>query len=137
MNKNTSLLVAALIAIMGFFVYSQASIKPEMLKLETEVNPQVTQAPTGKVIEIEAGSFYFKPNILSLKKGEKVILKLKAVSMMHDFNVDALGLKIPITKSGAESVVEFTPNKIGEFEYYCSIGSHRANGQVGKLIVVE
>jgi len=31
--------------------------------------------------------------------------------------------------------VEFTADTPGEFEYYCSVGQHRANGQVGKLIV--
>ena len=31
--------------------------------------------------------------------------------------------------------VEFTVDKTGTFEYYCSVGQHRANGMVGNLIV--
>lgn len=55
--------------------------------------------------------------------------------MMHDFNIDELGVKVPITKSGSSAFVDFTPDKTGTFEYYCSVGSHRANGQVGKITV--
>jgi plastocyanin len=31
--------------------------------------------------------------------------------------------------------VEFTPNIVGEFEYYCSVGDHRAKGMTGTIIV--
>jgi len=88
-------------------------------------------------IAVEAGSFYYKPNLIRVKKGEKVKLTLNAVSLMHDFNIDELGIKVPVTKSGGSSTVEFTAGKVGEFEFYCSVGQHRANGQVGKLIVTE
>ncbi len=88
-----------------------------------------------RTVEIEAGSFYYKPAQLRVKKGEKIKLILKSVDMMHDFNIDELGLKIPITKSGSTATVEFTADKSGTFEYYCSVGQHRLKGQVGKLIV--
>lgn len=107
--------------------------------IETTVSP-TTASPVDVVngaIDIEAGSFYFKPNLIRVKKGEKIKVTLNAVSLMHDFNIDELGIKVPITKSGTSSTVEFTADKVGEFEFYCSIGQHRANGQVGKLIVTE
>jgi heme/copper-type cytochrome/quinol oxidase subunit 2 len=143
-NQKNSILVAVIIALIGFFVFSQSKTKmmPAMNQPQGQVTPSVTpetkEVPlsTG-TIEIEAGSFYYKPSVLKLKKGEKVTLKLNSVSMMHDFNIDELSLKIPVTKSGDVASVEFTPTEVGEFEYYCSIGQHRANGQVGKLIVVE
>ena len=90
-----------------------------------------------KVIEIEAGSFYFKPAELTLKKGETVKIVLKSVSMMHDFVIDDLNVKLPIVKNGEVGEVEFTADKVGTFEYYCSVGSHRQMGQVGKLVVTE
>ena len=57
--------------------------------------------------------------------------------MMHDFNIDELGVKVPITPSGSSSTVEFTASKVGEFQFYCSVGNHRAMGQVGTLIVTK
>ncbi len=102
--------------------------------------PTSTTAPTDVVngaIAIEAGSFYYKPNLIRVKKGVKVKLTLNAVSMVHNFNIDELGVKGPNTQMGTSSTVEFTADKVGEFEFYCSVGQHRANGQVGKLIVTE
>lgn len=88
-----------------------------------------------RVIEIEAGSFYFNPKEIRVKKGEKVKIVLKSVSMMHNFVIDELNMRIPITKAGQTSTIEFTLNRVGEFEYYCSVGQHRQMGQIGKLLV--
>jgi heme/copper-type cytochrome/quinol oxidase subunit 2 len=86
-------------------------------------------------IQLEAGSFYFKPNIIKVKSGQTVTITLKSMDMMHDFVVDELGIKVPITKSGETNTFTFTANQKGEFTFYCSVGQHRQNGQVGTLIV--
>jgi len=106
----------------------------------TEAIPTAEITPVDVVngtISVEAGSFYFKPNLIRVKLGEKVKLTLNSVSMMHDFNIDELGVKVPITPSGSSSTVEFTASKVGEFQFYCSVGNHRAMGQVGTLIVTK
>jgi len=36
---------------------------------------------------------------------------------------------------GTPTSVTFVADKTGTFEYYCSVGNHRAQGMVGKLIV--
>lgn len=112
-----------------------------LMLVKNKSNPIVTQPTTMdtnlKTIDIEAGSFYYKPNEISLKKGEKVKIILHSVSMMHDFNIDELNVKLPITKNGETGSVEFTADKVGTFEYYCSVGQHRKMGQVGKLVVTE
>lgn len=144
MNKNIPFITIALVAIIGFFVYSQSAVKPAIIDQPITNNVPVPDSVAidemvvnSNTIDIEAGSFYYKPSTLTLKKGEKVTLKFKAVDMMHDFNIDELGLKIPVTKSGNEVTVEFTPEKVGEFEYYCSVANHRQKGQIGKLTVTE
>jgi len=88
-----------------------------------------------RTVTIEAGSFYYKPDVIRVKKDEKVKLVLNSVDMMHDFNIDELGVTVPITKAETSSTVEFTPDQVGTFEYYCSVGEHRANGQVGTIVV--
>lgn len=102
---------------------------PPTTSTEPIVNEEI------KTVEIEAGSFYYKPNLITVKKDEKVKIVMKSVSMMHDFNIDELGVKMPIIKNGDTGTVEFTADKVGTFEYYCSVGQHRQLGQVGKLIV--
>lgn len=105
-------------------------------------NPEVKDEATNAAqegaitaINVEAGSFYYKPSEIKVKKGDKVKLVLNSVDMMHDFIIDELGVKVPITKSGDTSTVEFTADKAGTFEYYCSVGEHKAKGQVGKITV--
>ncbi len=107
--------------------------------------PQVAGTSTGsavldttaKQITVEAGAFYYKPNTITVKKGEKVQIVLKSVDMMHDFNIDELNVHSPIVKSGTENTVTFTADKVGKFEYYCSVGQHRKNGQVGTIEVTN
>lgn len=89
------------------------------------------------VVSIEGGSFLYKPNEISVKKGQTVRIELNSKDMMHDFNIDELGVKMPIVKSGDTGTVEFVADTVGEFEFYCSVGQHRANGQVGTLIVTD
>jgi heme/copper-type cytochrome/quinol oxidase subunit 2 len=87
------------------------------------------------VVTMNAGAFYYAPKEIVVKEGEKVKIIMTSKDMMHDFNIDELKVKLPITKSGETSTVEFTATKKGTFEYYCSVGQHRSRGQVGTLIV--
>ncbi|PIZ66160.1 hypothetical protein COY14_00845 [Candidatus Roizmanbacteria bacterium CG_4_10_14_0_2_um_filter_36_9] len=86
-------------------------------------------------IEVNAGSFYYEPTVMKAKKGDKIRLVFYSIDMMHDFNIDELGVKVPVTKAGVTSTIEFTADTVGTFEYYCSVGNHRAQGQVGTLII--
>ncbi len=90
-----------------------------------------------KTFNVEAGSFYFKPNQIKVNKGDKVKIVISAVDMMHDFVIDELGVKAPVTPNGTSSTIEFVASEVGEFEYYCSVGNHKQMGQVGTLIVEE
>ncbi len=95
----------------------------------------MTTTTTVKVVNVEAGSFYYNPKEIRVKKGEKVKIVLTSKDMMHDFVIDELKVRAPITKAGTTSTVEFTATQAGTFEYYCSVANHRQRGQVGKLIV--
>lgn len=100
--------------------------------------PEVSPVDSNqKVIEIEAGSFYYKPDEIRVKKGDNVKVVIRSVSMMHDFVIDELQVRTPIVKDGDTGSVEFVASQSGTFEYYCSVGQHRQNGQVGTIIIEE
>ncbi len=88
-----------------------------------------------QAITVEGGSFYFKPNEIRVKKGEKVKIILNSMDAMHDFVIDEFNVKSEQIKGGSSTQVEFIPNKTGTFEFYCSVGQHRQNGMKGNLIV--
>lgn len=102
-----------------------------------EMMPSEAMMPRDAVqmIAVEGGSFYFKPSEIRVKKGEKVKIVFSSVSMVHDFVVDELDIRTSVIPAGQTATVEFTADKTGTFEYYCSVGQHRANGMVGQLIV--
>ncbi|OGD10088.1 hypothetical protein A2397_04595 [Candidatus Amesbacteria bacterium RIFOXYB1_FULL_44_23] len=143
-----SLAIVALLVVVGFFLTKKDSSQDVMVS-ETKSSstmssdiPSATTAPQMtdsqvKTFELEAGSFYFKPNVISVKKGDKVKVVINSVSMMHDFVIDELNVRMPVTKSGETNSVEFVADKAGTFEFYCSVGQHRQNGQVGTLVVTE
>ncbi|HCQ31398.1 TPA: hypothetical protein DIU27_03400 [Candidatus Collierbacteria bacterium] len=131
------LIIIALIIVPKFFSSGKKTDTITATAPTSQVPVTVMADVVNGEIIVEAGSFYYKPNIIRAKKGAKVKLILNSVSMQHDFNIDELGIKVPLTKSGSFSTVEFVVDKIGEFEFYCSFGEHRKNGQVGKLIVIE
>lgn len=162
-NKNSSglLLVGlaflGIILVGGYLLMSSRSktssttnmvTTPTVLQEESMTNEEIpaegnNDAETSmleedpNVINVEGGSFYFKPNIIKAKVGVPVKIKFTSVGgMPHDFVVDELGVK---TEQIADDTLEFefTPTQSGTFEFYCSVGSHRKMGMKGSLIVEE
>lgn len=86
-------------------------------------------------ITVTGQNFTFSPSTITVKKGQKVTLQFKSAGGFHNFVIDELDVKTEVLGSGKSQTVTFTPTKTGTFEYYCSIGNHRAMGMVGTLIV--
>jgi nitrous oxide reductase len=77
---------------------------------------------------------HFSLKEIRVKKGDKVRIIITNTAGNHDFVLDEykLNLETPLNKP---VIVEFTADKVGTFEYYCSKYNHRAIGQKGNLIV--
>lgn len=86
-------------------------------------------------ITVEGGSFKYNPNQITVKKGQPVKIILESKDLMHDFVIDELNVKSTQAKAGESVEVAFTPTQTGSFEFYCSVGNHRAMGMKGTLIV--
>lgn len=92
---------------------------------------------TSKVKEftVDGSNFKFAPNSITVKKGDTVKITLKNIAGFHDFKIDAFGVATKQIKEGETETVTFTADKAGSFEYYCSVGKHKAMGMVGTLTV--
>lgn len=88
-----------------------------------------------QAVSVEGGMYYYKPNKIVVKKGVPVKVTFVSVEGMHDFVVDDLDVKSKIVTEGKTTEVEFTVDKAGEYEFYCSVGDHKARGMVGTLVV--
>lgn len=86
-------------------------------------------------INVSSSNFKFDPTTITVKKGDRVRVTLNNTGGTHDWVVDEFNAKTKqITGSGTDTV-EFVADQAGTFEYYCSVGTHRQMGMVGKLIV--
>lgn len=141
MNKNILLGVAVLVVVaLGgwWWMNGRASAPTSVTVPEATMAPvATTSATTGTVKEItvNGSAFKFDPATLTLNKGDRVKLTFVNQGGSHDFVIDELGVKTPVINAGQTAVVEFMADKAGTFEYYCSVGNHRAMGMKGTLTV--
>lgn len=100
----------------------------------TAVNTSTT-SDVVKDIVVTAKNFSFTPSTITVNQGEKVRVTFKNTEGFHDFVVEGYGAATKQLKAPAEEVIEFTADKAGTFEYYCSVGTHRQMGMKGTLVV--
>ena len=72
---------------------------------------------------------------LRVKEGDTVRIEFTSIDGFHDWGVDEFDAVTERVNTGGSTVVEFVADKKGTFEYYCSVGSHRAQGMYGNIIV--
>ena len=86
--------------------------------------------------DISGVNFAFDVEEMRVKKGDTVTVNFTSESGFHDWVVDEFDAATAQVKDGEGTTsVTFVADQTGEFEYYCSVGQHRAQGMIGTLIV--
>src|SRR3989338_639203 len=88
-----------------------------------------------KIFNITGRSFAFSTNEIRVKKGDPVKINFESTGGFHDWSLDGYNVKTQQVNPGTPASVEFTADKAGTFEFFCSVGSHRSMGMTGKFIV--
>lgn len=93
-------------------------------------------------ITMRVESYFFEPSRVEVTIGVPVRLTLKSGAFIipHNFSIHAPEAGIDIDADvghGKTVVVEFTPTKTGEYQFYCDKGSHAEKGMMGTIVVVE
>jgi len=109
----------------------------------SQYNPPSSGSPsTGnvKTFVITGDHFRFFMNgvensDIKVKQGDKVRIEFSNTEGFHDWKIDEFNAATEQVGVGKATFVEFVADKKGTFEYYCSVGSHRANGMKGDFIV--
>lgn len=94
-----------------------------------------TLIPVQVEFDVTGTNFEFSVKEMRVKKGDTVLIRFSNEGGFHDWVIDEFNASTPRISEGGEAMVEFVADKAGEFEYYCSVGSHRQLGMVGRLIV--
>lgn len=96
-----------------------------------------TSTEADVVIELTGENFAFSQKNITVQKGDRVRIEFTSTDGFHDWVVDEFDAATDRVQTGDTTSVEFVADTAGEFEYYCSVGSHRELGMVGTLIVEE
>ena len=98
----------------------------------TSTGSAVMESGMVKEFTVVASNVKYDVTEIKVKKGDKVKINFKNSQGTHNFVLDEFNIK---TEVGKDTVVEFTADKSGTFEYYCGVMNHRQMGQKGMLIV--
>ncbi|KKS96460.1 MAG: plastocyanin [Candidatus Gottesmanbacteria bacterium GW2011_GWA2_43_14] len=157
MNKNLiiGIITVAILAVGGIYLMSnrsepvpEAAIDEQELTVpendslveETIVTPNqsdetMEEDSEVKTFEIDASNFKFSLSEIRVNRGDRVRIVLNNTGGIHNWVIDEFNAKTKQIEGPATDTVEFTADRTGTFEYYCSVGQHRQNGMVGQLIV--
>jgi cytochrome c oxidase subunit 2 len=86
-------------------------------------------AETPRKIEIVASRFSYNPNIITLKKGELVVLVFHSTDVTHGFKLSEMNIMSDI-KKGKDTEVTFTPSEVGHFVGKCAHFCGKGHGSM-------
>ncbi len=72
-----------------------------------------------QTIEITAEHFHYTPEVIRVKEGTLVNLKLTAIDGTHGFALDAFGIDEELAENKPKTV-QFYAAKKGEYKFHCS-----------------
>ncbi len=131
MTKTYITIVVLVVAVGGFlFIFNNKKAEAPAVN-ETETNTQT------KEFTVTGANFSFTPSEIAVTKGDKVKITFKNTNGFHDFVIDEFKVATSRINTGGQETVSFIADKSGEFEYYCSVSTHRMMGMKGTLIVTE
>ena len=87
-------------------------------------------------IEVDATSFEFDPDEITVTAGEDVAIVLSSDYLLHDFTIDDIEVHVAADR-GETAEGGFRADVPGEYTYYCTIAGHREAGMEGTLVVEE
>ena len=148
MNKIIGIMVVIILVLGGLFLFGRDgslrdsfnSVNQTKTADQNEIKTLLvatTAIDSGAVKEftIFGDPFFFSPTIIKVKNGDTVKITFKNNEGFHDLKIDEFNVATQKIKAGDEEMVTFVADKVGSFEYYCSVGDHRAKGMVGTIVV--
>lgn len=77
-------------------------------------------AQNEKFFEIRARKFSYNPNIIKVKKGDKVKIRLVSEDVTHGLFIDGYGFQTQ-AHPGEDGSISFVADKTGRFIFRCSV----------------
>ncbi|MDP3875015.1 MAG: plastocyanin/azurin family copper-binding protein [bacterium] len=148
-NKITAIIIVVVLVVSGFLLFKNRGVAPTEIEIndnmpvpgsdveetqvvEEGVNESLTNIKEFSVDEIP---FSLSLSTIAVNLGDTVRITVKNKKGTHDLKIAEFNASTRTLNVGEEEVITFVADKLGTFEYYCSVGNHRALGMVGTLFV--
>ena len=103
------------------------------------VPPMAGMPPSAPIerVEMTAERYHFSPEVINVRTGTHVIIKIESADVMHGFKIDRYGIEEEIpTKGNGALTVEFYAREPGSYGFKCShFCGFKHPWMSGKLIV--
>ena len=128
------------LALSALFIAACAQSTENNNPITSAVVLDVQEIGSAKTFVLTGENFKFLMNggvnpDIRVKLGDKIRIEFSSTQGFHDWVVDEFNAATEQVRPGTPTFVEFVADKKGTFEYYCSVGTHRAAGMKGNLIV--
>lgn len=118
------------VLVLMFVVITGCTNQPKLVESKSDE----LQSGTVKELRIDAYNFGFTQTPIQINKGDKVKLILTSSNGVHGIAIPAFGVNSGPASTSGETVVEFTADKEGSYEYFCNIpcgeGHRNMKGQI-------
>ena len=94
------------------------------------VNAKVIDNGNVREITVDAKMFEFNPNVIKVKEGERIRIKINSLDVEHSINIPELGVHI-------HGEGEFVAEKKGNFTFSCHTYCGSGHSSMQGVLVVE
>lgn len=140
---GAAVLSVLLIAVGAFLLMDGEKPQPEETPVdnespvESEDDDREAQnsGPETREITIEAGSYYFEPEEVTVEKGTNVTFTFVNTDGSHNMRIPELNEGTKTLIDGRNRTFEVTFNEEGRYNFICSVPGHADRGMNGTIIV--
>ena len=119
MRKILVAVIVAIVFVILLLVYTKANI-----------NAHVIDEGNVREIVIDAKQFEFNPNVIKVKEGERVRIKINNLDVEHAISIPEFGIDI-------HGEGEFVAKKKGNFSFSCHIYCGSGHEAMKGVLIVE
>lgn len=94
-------------------------------------------APEEVRIGLTVKRFEYSQKVLRVKKGVPVVIEIVSEDVPHGFSVPDFHARAEVVMPGKPTLVRFTPDKVGEFQYLCDIFCGSKHEELEGLLIVS
>ena len=144
MSKKIIIVIVIVLVTVGIVAFTSQKTEEENTAL-----PQSAESPTESIEEsaelteenqikeftVTGTNYQFSLNEFRVNQGDTVRITFVNGGGLHDWKIDQFNAATSRLQEGRQETIEFVADQVGQFEYYCSVGNHRALGMKVTLIV--